>query len=508
MIRLIRSLLHSIWKGIREDPELRRWRERHPRVTSFVRRRLSPDEKFGLYLTIGLAVVVFFTWLFLGVTQDLVAQEAIYLADYRLLNLLQLFRTPAFSQVMLYATYLGGWQVVLAGALAAGAFLGALRRWRYLAAFAIALSGGELFVFGVKLLFRRPRPPLVNALVPETGYSFPSNHVFVAVVFYGMLAYFFWRATRRRAVRIPAIAGAAILAVIIGFSRLYLGAHWPSDVLASLAAGAAWLAAVITALEIRRRFGPIGVFESHFRRRSVALLGSVLAIAWLAFIVLFCFSHPLKAGPSFEQPSIAITLNDIPAGLFAQLPRTSETLTGEEMEPINVIVVGTRDGLDRAFRDAGWLPTDPVTPASVWKLTTSSLLDRPYPQAPGVPSFWNSLPNDFAYEQSTPANTVRERNHIHFWFTPFALNDGRRVWFATAHFDEGVRAGSAVILPVHTIDPAVDKTRDKVASDLSRTGDVEIVRQYQLVDPTMGRNQAGDVFFTDGKTDVVYLRPK
>ncbi len=508
MFRTARSVLRSAWKGIREDPELRRWRERHPRFLAYVRRRLSPDEKFGLNLTVGLAIVVFFAYLFLGVAQDLIAQEAVYLADYRILNLLQIFRSPRFSQTMLFITYLGGWPAILAGSIAAGLFLAVLRRWRYLVGFIAAVLGGELFVYGMKMLFRRPRPPLINALTPETGYSFPSGHVFVAIVFYGLLAYFVWRGTRRRAVRALAIAAGLFAVVLIGFSRLYLGVHWPSDVLASLAAGAAWLTAVITALEIRRKFGRIGVYGYHFRRRSIALLGAGLSAAWLAFVIAYFAVHPLKPQPSFEQPDVAIGLSQVPAGLFGSLPRTSETLTGEPMEPINVIAVGTRAELDRAFRDAGWLPCDPVTLRSTWRLMTAGLFDRPYPQAPGVPSFWDSLPNDFAYERSTAADTVRERYHIHFWYTPFLLPDGRRIWFATAHFDTGVKVGSSAILPIHTIDPAIDRTRDKVAAELSRSGDVEIIRSFQLVDPELGRNQAGDVFFTDGKADVVYLKPR
>ena len=99
----------------------------------------------------------------------------------------------------------------------------------------VAIGGGELLVIGLKALFHRPRPAEVFA---SLGYSFPSGHSFFAVTLYGMAAYWLVRGTRaRRWVWLPAVA----LMLLIGFSRIYLGVHYASDVLAGFCVGLPWL---------------------------------------------------------------------------------------------------------------------------------------------------------------------------------------------------------------------------------------------------------------------------
>ena len=99
----------------------------------------------------------------------------------------------------------------------------------------VAIGGGELLIIGLKALFHRPRPSEVFA---GLGYSFPSGHSFFAVTLYGMMAYWLTRATpARRWVWVPAV----LLILAIGFSRIYLGVHYASDVLAGFCVGLPWL---------------------------------------------------------------------------------------------------------------------------------------------------------------------------------------------------------------------------------------------------------------------------
>lgn len=506
MFQLFKSLINSIGQAIANDPKVRSLLARHPRLYVFMRKRFTPDEEFGLYLTLGGAVVIVFIFLFFGVVEDLIGQDPLIQSDLRIINLLQIFRTPLFSEVMLFVTHLGGWQIVASGVLAVGLLLLLLKRRHYFFALIISVGGGEVFVWLAKYVIGRQRPPLVHALAPEASFSFPSGHSFVAVAFYGLLCYFLFREARNRFLKVCSIIAGALIILAIGFSRIYLGAHWPSDVLASYASAAAWLAALITALEIRRKFNHREYGAPYTSSALIAAFSVFLFVLWGIYVGYFFRTHPLNAPKAVAENQIAISETDIPQNLFLAFSRTSEDITGRPMEPINIIVVGSRRNLTEMFSKAGWFLTDSITAKSFFRFIVASIFNKSYPEAPGTPSFWNARPNDFAYEQPTAAQTVRERHHVHFWETPFVLNGGENVWFGTAHFDKAIKLSPSVFLPTHTIDPAIDKERDKIKDDLLKTGLVRQLREFQITEPTLGSNQSGDQFFTDGKSFIVFLK--
>ena len=105
----------------------------------------------------------------------------------------------------------------------------------------------------LKGLFARPRPYFEHPLLIETSYSFPSGHAMGSFVLYGMLAYFAVLALKTWRARTAVVFGAALLVLLIGLSRMYLGVHYFSDVVAGFAAGGVWLSACITAMEFVRR---------------------------------------------------------------------------------------------------------------------------------------------------------------------------------------------------------------------------------------------------------------
>lgn len=116
-------------------------------------------------------------------------------------------------------------------------------------AWMLVMSLGELLNVELKEFVKRARPPYHEA-AHTSGYSFPSGHSMAAFIAYGMLAYILVRLIPHRRSR-QAVAGAlAILVLLVGFSRMFLGAHWLSDVVGGFAAGACWLGLCITAIEI------------------------------------------------------------------------------------------------------------------------------------------------------------------------------------------------------------------------------------------------------------------
>jgi undecaprenyl-diphosphatase len=161
--------------------------------------------------------------------------------------------TPGLTTAMRTVTWFGSVPAFLViGSLAVWRLLSAGRRHAAMI-LPIALVGAELLDQILKLAFHRARPPSFFGL-HEIGYSFPSGHSVSSACFYGVLAAIF--TVRSSPLRRAALwTGAALLALAIGLSRIYLGVHYPSDVVAGYAAAIVWVAAVRAGYEIwlRRR---------------------------------------------------------------------------------------------------------------------------------------------------------------------------------------------------------------------------------------------------------------
>jgi undecaprenyl-diphosphatase len=123
--------------------------------------------------------------------------------------------------------------------LIAGLFA-AYRRWREAAILIAAPLSGVLVSHWAKAFFARERPPAALHAVEVVSPSFPSGHALLSAVVYLTLAVLVARFTERRAIKTYALAAGVVVTMLVGVSRVYLGVHWPSDVLAGWSLGAAW----------------------------------------------------------------------------------------------------------------------------------------------------------------------------------------------------------------------------------------------------------------------------
>ncbi len=233
---------------------LQRVRERHPRAWNFIVRRFEPAEYLGLHLTVGLIISLAALWLFGGVTEDVIKHDPLTTFDLRLLDWFHQHATPSGLRIFATISWLGSPAVMVALALVVAVVLAWRRCSLLLAGWVAALAGASILVTALKHIIQRPRPIDAAAFLHGTSYSFPSGHAMGSLIGYGMLAYFlaaFW--ATRSPLRVAIIATSALLIVGIGFSRLYLGVHYFSDVIGGYASGGVWLSACVTALEIARR---------------------------------------------------------------------------------------------------------------------------------------------------------------------------------------------------------------------------------------------------------------
>lgn len=186
--------------------------------------------------------------LFFRIADDVRQTEGVWRFDHDGLRLALSLRNPRRTLLMKGASALARPDVMVGTGLVALALSWRSPVYRSKGILlAVTLAGGGGIIGGIKRRFARERPSLIEALVNEGTFSFPSGHSFISLCFYGILASW-WMQTRpdpwmRGFVAIA--SGKAI--VLIGASRVYLGVHYPSDVLAGYAAAIPWLTACLTA---------------------------------------------------------------------------------------------------------------------------------------------------------------------------------------------------------------------------------------------------------------------
>jgi undecaprenyl-diphosphatase len=223
------------------------------RVLAFLVARFTPGTYLGLHLTVGLLVCLSALWLFSAITEGVV-NEPITRVDSALVTTIRAHATPTGDAAFSFISRIGSPAALAVIAVVVGIWL-IWRGHRYvLTGWIAAFAGGAVVTHVLKIVIRRPRPPGAEAFLHESTFGFPSGHALNSVVAYGMLAYVLpILVARSRRTRMAVVATAALLVLAIGVSRMYLGVHYLSDVLAGYAVGVLYLTVCISGVETARR---------------------------------------------------------------------------------------------------------------------------------------------------------------------------------------------------------------------------------------------------------------
>lgn len=205
----------------------------------------------GLELLGGLLVLTLGAWVF-GVMVEELSEGDTHL-DTRFAAWLHERATPGWTSFFEKVTWLGNVPVLAVVTVVAGIVLWRIRRKAELELLLLAVIGTQVLTLGLKLGFARERPFFPDPLATESSYSFPSGHSSISLAVYGTLGYIAARHAAGRRRQIAALAGAAALVLLIGFSRLYLGVHYLSDVIAGFSLALAWVALCVVLLHLRLR---------------------------------------------------------------------------------------------------------------------------------------------------------------------------------------------------------------------------------------------------------------
>lgn len=499
----LKSLGKSILEAFAKNDYIISWRKKHPKFFSFAEKRLSLVKPFGFYFSVGIVLSSVALFYFLGLAQDILSKESFIEADTRIMNLVAALRSIPSAKIMLVFTYLANWQFVASlGAIIVIALL-LLKEKRKITFLIMGVVVGEVLYVFFKLLLHRTRPDIGFSLIPEEGYAFPSGHATMSIIFYGMICFFLLRTFKRRQLKVFVVVLTLALIFFIGLSRIYLGVHWVSDILAGWTLGATILILLITFFNQKERFEPETKAKSILPKKIIFAIIILLLIFEGVFFYYFYVRHPLIEPKNNQAETIIIPQSsDLQSTILSDnFPKFSETIVGQKMEPISCIMVGSKNQIIRIFQKAGWFVADDSHDIlNLYHLAIAAIFNQPYPTAEVTPSFVIAQPNDIAFEKPTPANTVRQRHHTRFWMTSFKWG-GVPVWVATASFDDGLR-----YFITHKINSDIDTERDFINNELMGTGLINNEKQIQLVAPLMGKNQSGDRFFTDGKAYIIVIK--
>lgn len=199
--------------------------------------------------TVGLISCLLIIYLLAQLSDEVLEQEA-FAFDRTILLGIHQFANPTLDRLMLAITSLGNPNIVVAISAITFAILCWRRYDQEAKIFVIDCFGGVILSYGLKLVFSKPRPNLWQSPIEETSFSYPSGHALGSTILYGFLAYIL--ATRYPQFAFLIYASAVFLIAAIGLSRLYLGVHWPTDIIAGYSIGFLWVMFCITMLKLQK----------------------------------------------------------------------------------------------------------------------------------------------------------------------------------------------------------------------------------------------------------------
>jgi membrane-associated phospholipid phosphatase len=231
-----------------------------------VKFRISVKEKLGLYCTISLFALVVTGAGFLVLALAIGQQDWLVRFDQALSESLQQHSTVNAVWIFQLISFFGDASTLASMSLLFLIVLALTRYWRLFFLWTVTLPGAGILNQFLKNTLQRQRPQWPIPWIAESGWSFPSGHAMCSLVIYGLLAYSIYFLPTRRTLRLSFGVLAILLVIAIGFSRLYLGVHYFSDVMAGYLAATFWLILCITGDQAARRLRTVRTDRARMLR--------------------------------------------------------------------------------------------------------------------------------------------------------------------------------------------------------------------------------------------------
>ena len=393
------------------------WSHRHPVMGRYSEALIDPNRRESPSLLVLAMALLFGAWGFFQLLVSVGGGEAPSRFDLAFHQMMFGLRHPLADPVMGFLATLGD-PIVLGPAVAAvAAWLFWRKRrvaaWHWIAAPSFAI----LFAWALGWLIDLPKPPAATAV---SGFSFPSQSVLLATTVYGFFAVLVAREMPGRR-RVWPYVVAALLVGLLGFARLYLGAHWLSDVLAGASLGLLWITAL--GIAYRRR-----VARSFWFRPVAGIFFGMVVLVGGWYATRSADDLVAAFDPPMERRSIDVA-HWIEGDLGLALPTRRNELRNRDAWPLNVQYAGHLPALMAQLRASGWEPL----PRADWRGLLMMLDDDASPTTlPIMPATHEGHAE--ALLMVHEGTNAGERQVLRLWPAPYAL--GQRdepLWLGTAH---------------------------------------------------------------------------
>jgi membrane protein DedA with SNARE-associated domain/membrane-associated phospholipid phosphatase len=416
--------------------------KRHSWPARLLRFFFDPEKPESEVLLVLALLLLGSGWLFFAILEDVAGQDPLVHVDVAIFNFLQGIRTTTVDHIMVAITALGGVGVLLPLVVVVLIWLLAQRCWRtagyWLAAAGFYQVVGQL----LKYLLARPRPmDLYSGRVVEQ-FSFPSGHATSSMVIYAFLAFLLsrgqpplWRNT------VTVIATIAI--TLIGFSRVYLGAHWFSDVAAGFSLGLTWvalLAMVYTHHQVNENLQP----------RKLA----IVVIAALCLLDPWYLKNHFSGDLALYTPKAATQVMSVEQWTnegWKQVPLQRIEISGDVEEPLPLQWADSAADIARHLSGTGWQPAPEWSAQSalLWLTSDASLKDLPV-----LPKFSRGRRSKLAFAYFDPGQPMT-RIVLRLWRSDIAVHDpvsgnAAPVWYGGLYREEFRRPWHLATLGVTT----------------------------------------------------------
>ncbi|HEY9161909.1 MAG TPA: LssY C-terminal domain-containing protein [Desulfomonilia bacterium] len=492
------SMIFLIHTGSAWDRLVKYLKSRPSGIIRFAGQRIDRNRLTGLKLTLAISVFILCFAVLASIVLSVVRTDAVADSDLRIISYLYIFRTPAMVEIFSWIGVLGNIWVVVTLGIAIMVMMWLVKEPGYVLPMWLGIAGSYICNLTGGFFFKRPLPAM--PAVHEHIYYFPSAYSSVSLVFYGYIIYFVLKVSRNVRTRLNAVFFLVPVIVLIGFSRIYLGMHYVTDIQAGWALGMLWLILSILIAEYLEYSHPHGYI--HAVPPKIKGLCAALAACWIVLFLFFGLSEYSKVYHEKETPRLKESKNPADIFLNEHYPIYSESLFGENREPINLIIAAdSLNELESYMVRAGWNLADPTSFSNILKRAKAIVTNENYYNSPVTSAFWHSRIQDVAFEKPALRNGIAEMHWVRIWRTGERTSDKKEIFVGSASYD--ISLGSKFI---HKIKPDIDEERDALFASLYESGAVQSYGKIKLMDKINKKKLFGRNYFTDGMAVLIILK--